>query len=429
MKSLFRTLIASLLALLARAVIRKYKPMVVMVTGSVGKTSTKDAVAAALASSYFLRASEKSYNSEFGVPFTVFGVRNPWNDVFAWGRVIEEALALIFFPQHYPNMLVLEVGADRPGDLAKILRIATPDAVVVTHLPNVPVHVEAYASPRAVHEEEFAPAYALPEDAPLILSCDDEHAIEMAEKLPVKVTTFGFDTGADILITDAAPFLEEGVVAGMKANVTIGGKKYPLSIRGALGRPQLYAPAAAIAVALALGKSAEEALEGVAHYVPPPGRSRLLAGIRGSTLIDDSYNASPASVYESLTALSRLSAAKRRIAVLGDMLELGRYSVEEHERIGAIAPKSVDLLVTVGIRAKALAKAAREAGLKEDQVLEFVDSHEAARELAAMVTEGDVVLIKGSQGIRTERIVARLLLDPDDKGKLVRQEKEWLLIK
>src|SRR5689334_2122525 len=130
MKQLLKAPIAWLLGLLARGILKKYRPIVVMVTGSVGKTSTKDAVAEALSPKYHLRSSEKSYNSEFGVPLTIIGAKNPWTSPERWGRVIVEALALLFLPNHYPRLLVLEVGADRPGDLRKILNFATPDAVV-----------------------------------------------------------------------------------------------------------------------------------------------------------------------------------------------------------------------------------------------------------------------------------------------------------
>lgn len=428
MKALLRGMVAEILAQLARAVITKYKPMIIMVTGSVGKTSTKDAVAAALSTTYDLRASEKSYNSEFGVPFTIFGAQNPWNSVTAWVGVVQRALALVFITQPYPKLLVLEVGADRPGDLAKILKIATPDAVVVTHLPSVPVHVEAYTSPRAVHEEEFAPAYALSQGAPLVLSCDDGHALQMAEKLPVRVFSFGFAKGADVEITQPEPYLSGTTVTGMKATIVTDGKEYPLIVTGALGRPQLYAPAAAIALAKGLGISIDTVLKGLATYVPPPGRARILPGVQGATLIDDSYNASPAAVVESLSALALMKGG-RKIAVLGDMLELGRYSVEEHARIGTEVAKSADILVAVGARSQAVAAAARGAGLTEDMVHEYPKSPEAAEALFDLVKEGDLVLIKGSQGMRMERIVARLLADPKDTDKLVRQEKEWLLIK
>ncbi len=425
MKSFLKSIVAFWLALLARAILKKYRPTVVMVTGSVGKTSTKDAVAAALGERHHLRASEKSYNSEFGVPLTIIGAKNPWLDFHKWARVIEEALALALLPSHYPKMIVLEVGADRPGDLARILKIATPDAVVVTRLPDVPVHVEAYASPDAVREEEFAPAYALPAGAPLIISADDPNAKALAGPLAAHVTTYGFTEGADVRIISPELLTEGGIIAGMKAEVVTASGTCPLVVRGAVGRPQLYAPAAAIALARALGMRDEEALAGLASYLPPPGRCRLLRGVKGSVLVDDSYNASPAAVEEALSILKEIPSAARRIVVVGDMLELGRYSMSEHERVGTDAAKVADIVIGVGVRARALAQAARAAGIPEDRALMFDAAAPAAEALKALVGEGDVVLIKGSQGMRMERIVEALLADPADLSKLVRQEKEW----
>lgn len=419
MKTIARSLVASLLALLARAIIRKYRPVIVMVTGSVGKTSTKDAVAATLDVRFRLRASEKSYNSEFGVPLTIIGAKNPWENASAWLGVIQEALALILLPNIYPELLVLEVGADRPGDLAKILKIATPDAVVVTRLPDVPVHVEAYASPAAVREEEFRPAYALASGCPLIISADDEHARAMAERLDANVITVGYANDADVHIGIPA-FLS----GGMQAMVVSCGKKHTLRAPGALGRSQLYAPAMALALATTLNMSAEEAENALGAYQPPPGRARVLGGIRGSVIIDDSYNASPAAVAEALSSLS-LVPGSRRIAALGDMLELGRFSVEEHEQIGRLAAKHVDMLITVGSRSTAVREAALAAGLDANMVRGFSSSIEAAHALQNEAREGDVILVKGSQGMRMERIAEALLAQSSDAQFLVRQDTEW----
>lgn len=423
MKALFKAPVAWFLAILAREVLKKYRPLVVMVTGSVGKTSTKDAAAAVLAGRYNLRASEKSYNSEFGVPLTIIGAKNPWQNPVAWIHVFQEALGLILLPNHYPKLLVLEVGADRPGDLARILRFADPDAVIVTRLPEVPVHVEAYASPQAVREEEFAPAYALTPGEPLIISADDPYAVAMASRLDAKISTFGFADGADVRLEGYA-FYEEGDESGMEAAINIDGVSRTLRIPGALGKSQLYAPAAAIACALSLDMSPEEALKAAEAYVPPAGRGRILKGKNGSRIIDDSYNASPAAVEEALAALT-LVPGTRRIAALGDMLELGRYSAEEHARIGRLASEKADILVAVGTRARAMREAARMAGMPDDRTFSFDTSREAAEALREMVTEGDVLLVKGSQSIRMERIAEALLADPAEKTKLVRQESEW----
>ncbi|KND50988.1 MAG: UDP-N-acetylmuramoyl-tripeptide--D-alanyl-D-alanine ligase [Parcubacteria bacterium C7867-007] len=427
MKTLLRSIFASVLGWLAAGIVRKYKPKIVMVTGSVGKTSTKDAVAAALSGIYLVRKSDKSYNSEFGVPLTIVGVDSPWANPGAWLKVFGEAFALRFFPSHYPNMLVLEVGADRPGDLAKIMKIALPDAVVVTKLPEVPVHVEAYPTPAAVREEEFYPAYALDEGMPLIMNAEDEYAIAMSARLTARTMTFGVSEHADVRITQPKVHVEDGNIVGMEALLHIGSEEHLLTVPGTVGQPALYAPAAAIATAIALGLTVPEALKGLTSYAPPPGRARILNGKNGSTLIDDSYNASPAATVEALASLNLVAGERklRRIAVLGDMLELGRYSFEEHERIGTLAARQTDLLVTIGVRARGIAAAALEAGMPETSIQQFSTSEEAAPMLAELIGKGDVVLIKGSQSIRTERITEALLSTSEDQEHLVRQSKQW----
>lgn len=419
-KHLLAPLVAFALALLARAVIRRYRPQIVMVTGSVGKTSTKDAVAAALAAKFYLRKSEKSFNSEFGVPFTIFGVGNPWGNPVAWLRVAKSAFALLILPNHYPTMLVLEVGADKPGDLSRILKIATPDAVVVTHLPDVPVHVEAYTSPEQVREEEFSPAFALPPGAPLILASDDAHALALAARLPARLITYGASPDATVPISGIDFFVEAGTVAGMRATVKVQSKEHEVVIRGSVGKTQALPVAAALITAETFGVPLPSALEELAKHKPPPGRGRLLRGLRGSVIIDDSYNASPAAVEEALETLRRFPHAGRRIAVLGDMLELGRYSVSEHARIGALARNSADLVVTVGVRARAFTGSPG-----PSEAMTFENSRTAGQALADSLRPGDVVLVKGSQSMRMERIVERLLADPADVKLLVRQEKAW----
>ncbi|MFA5998149.1 MAG: UDP-N-acetylmuramoyl-tripeptide--D-alanyl-D-alanine ligase [Candidatus Paceibacterota bacterium] len=420
MKNLFKSIVAFALALLARAVVRRYAPRIVMVTGSVGKTSTKDAVAAVLASRFYVRKSEKSFNSEFGVPFTILGVGNPWQDPLAWLAIVRSAVALLVLPNHYPTLLVLETGADKPGDLARILRIATPDAVVVTRLPEISVHVEAYASPEAVREEEFSPAYALSAGAPLIVPADDPYALENALRTPSRVISYGSAASASVRLSDTGFYTEDGKVVGMRAQMHMKDVQEELVVSGSVGATQLLPVAAALAAALAFEIPVSEALTALKRYEPPAGRGRLLAGKSGSIIIDDSYNASPAAVEEALATLKAFPNAKRRVAVLGDMLELGRYSVMEHERISTLAGESADLIITVGIRARAFAGARG-----NTEVASFDNARAVALELPALVRAGDVILVKGSQSIRTERIVEALLADPADVSKLVRQEKAW----
>ncbi len=420
MKKILKPIVILVLALLARAVLHRYRPRIVMVSGSVGKTSTKDAVAAVLATRFFVRKSEKSFNSEFGVPFTILGVGSPWNNPLAWLSLLRSAFALLILPNHYPNMLVLEVAADRPGDLARILKLATPDAVVITRLPEIPVHVEAYASPEAVREEEFSPAYALPAGAPLIVSADDPYALESAKRTPAHIVSYGLAADARVRVQNPRFYEEEGNVVGMEADIHIGDEHARCIERGSVGLTQLFPLAAALATATAFEIPIADALTALQKYEAPPGRGRLLAGKNNSIIIDDSYNASPAAVEEALKTLGAFPHAMRRIAVLGDMLELGRYSVTEHGRIAVLANQSADLVVTVGIRARAFGAVPAKA-----EVMQFENSRAAAEDLPSLVRAGDVVLVKGSESIRTERIVEALLADPSHTARIVRQEKKW----
>lgn len=422
MKKILKPIAVFILAVLARAVVRRYRPRIVMVTGSVGKTSTKDAVAAVLSERFHVRKSEKSFNTGFGVPFTILGVENPWRNPFAWLAILKNAMALLLLPNHYPNMLVLEVGADRPGDLARILRIATPDIVVVTRLPEIPVHVEAYASPEAVREEEFSPAYTLAASAPLIIPSDDSYAVDNAKRTPARVILYGATENALVRVRDIGFYGVGGKITGMQTTISMDGEQGICVEEGSVGRTQIPPLAAAIAVAHTLGIALTDAINALKSYEAPAGRGRLFAGKNNSTIIDDSYNASPAAVEEALKTLKAFPHAKRRIAILGDMLELGRYSVTEHERIAILAGEAADVIVTVGIRARAFASASKNA-----EIVQFDTARTAAAKLATLVREGDVILVKGSQSVRTERIVEALLANSEDASRLVRQEKKWKL--
>ena len=332
---------------------------------------------------------------------------------------------MLLLPNLYPKMLVLEVGADRPGDLARIMKIGLPDAVVVTRLPDVPVHVEAYASTEAVKDEEFTPAYFLAPGAPLILASNNDYALSMGKKTLAKIVTFGFAESADVHIAEPEIAYSDDTAVGMRADVTIANKTYSITTEGALGRHQVLAPAAALATALSLHVPLSEALKGLSHYRPPQGRARLLVGIRESVLIDDSYNSSPAAAEEALASLRMLTTSGKRIAVLGDMLELGRYSVSEHEKIGTLAARTTDLLITVGTRSRATRDAAIAAGLPEAATYSFTTALEAVPTLLDIIQKNDAVLVKGSQGMRMEKILEEIILNPFDTALLVRQEREW----
>lgn len=427
MKNILRSIVVFGITLLARAVVKKYKPQIVVVTGSVGKTSAKDAVAGVLALTRYIRKSEKSYNSDTGVPLTVLGCKNPWNNYAGWFRVFREGFALLFFPNHYPEILVLEVGADKPGDIRSLMSWITPSVVVLTRLPEIPVHVEAYPSPDAVREEEFIPARMLLPQGVLVMNADDPFGSELAKTVSETRVSYGIFEEADVSAQDIAfTYNTHGEVQGMSAVVHVAGKKHTIALPGVLGVTHIYPTLAALAVGEIFHVPVRDALSVLSKEVRAPGRMRIIPGIKNTTIIDDTYNASPVATEEALSVLHVLGEKKRKIVVLGDMLELGIYSVAEHERIGALIPKHTDTLITVGIRARAIAEMAQKEGMSEKEIYTFDTSHEAKEKVKELLGDGDIVLVKGSQGMRTERIVEAIMREPlRAKELLARQEKEW----
>ncbi|MDB5224888.1 MAG: UDP-N-acetylmuramoylalanyl-D-glutamyl-2,6-diaminopimelate--D-alanyl-D-alanyl ligase [Candidatus Adlerbacteria bacterium] len=419
-------------------VLRKYKPKIIAVTGSVGKTSTKDAVFALMSRSGFVRKSEKSFNSELGLPLTILGIPNGWNNPLRWIENLFDGLMLIMFTSRYPDWLVLEVGADRPGDIKSLASWLEVDIAVITRLPEVPVHVEYFESPEAVAEEKAALIDTLKPSGTLVVYADDDRVHSLAAKAHkrgAEVVTFGIFSHSDVRADDFKLVFEEGKEQwpiGMSARLTMGGTSAPLSMLGAIGAHMLLSALAAAAVGQALKRDIIDVLQALQTYVPPPGRMHLIRGMKSTFIIDDSYNSSPAAATAALDTFIFIASRPnpysqgRKIAVFGDMLELGRHSVEEHRKVGAHAAHTVDLLVTVGFRARDIAQGALDAGFPDAQILQYEDSNMAAEELKNLIQEGDCILVKGSQSTRMERVVEGLMVDPERAHLLlVRQDEEW----
>ena len=427
MKDQLRSIILFFLTLEAKAVLLRYKPKIIAVTGSVGKTSSKDAVFSALKGSLFVRKSEKSYNTDMGVPLSILGVPNGWSNIGIWVQNLLKGLMLLVVGTPYPKWLVIEVGADRPGDISRSLSWIKPDVVITTKFPEVSVHVEFYESPEAVVQEELFPLSLLKKGGVAVVNADDTPAKEHELPEGVERKTYGFDKGADVRATRYRATSRGGIVTGVSFDVDHSEEHAHVTMLGVLGRGHVYALLAGIAGALAAGVSLENAVKGFETHTPPPGRLRVISGIKKSVLIDDTYNSSPVAVEEALTALKAAPVSGKRVAVLGDMLELGSYSAGEHARMGALAPEHVDILVTVGVRARGMAEKAREIGMPESRVHSFDRNRDANEFLTSFVEEGDTVLIKGSQSIRMERITKALMAEPEKAAELLcRQDTEWL---
>jgi len=426
MKSFFKSIVVSILVFEAKILLKRKSPKIVAITGSVGKTSTKDAIYAAIKSHVYARKSEKSFNSDIGVPLTVLGLRNAWNNPFFWIRNIIDGFFTALFSRSYPEVLVLETGIDRPGDMGKLTSWIKPDVVVLTRLPAVPVHVEYFSSPQAVITEKMKLAHALKPDGVLIYNNDDTLITnELPEILPRKV---GF---ARYLETDFTAQSDQTVYAddipiGVRFSLKHSDNTYTININRTIGTQHLYACSAALAVADELSIPLPAAIESLETLQTPPGRMRLLPGLKSTIIIDDTYNSSPTAAEHALQALHEIKHANRKIAVLGDMLELGKYSTDAHHQLGTQVSKTADILFTVGVRARQIAEGALTGGMSEKHIFQYDDVMRAGRELQSLLKPGDVVLVKASQGIRAERIVEEVMAEPEHaETLLVRQDLDW----
>jgi UDP-N-acetylmuramoyl-tripeptide--D-alanyl-D-alanine ligase len=249
MKDVIKKVLTGLLLLEAQAVVRRYKPRIVAITGSVGKTSTKDAVYEVVAKGTHARKSQKSFNSEIGLPLTIIGRPNAWNNPMAWIQNLIDGLFLIIFKASYPDWLVLEVGADRPGDIQSVAKWLPVEIAVITRLPEVPVHVEFFSSADEVVAEKAALIDALTPDGTLVLYADDERANHMRLRAVGKhIITFGFSDEVDVRATDFEIVYEEGIdraPVGIRARIQAGGLSLPVTVLGSRGLAAICAAARA----------------------------------------------------------------------------------------------------------------------------------------------------------------------------------------
>lgn len=430
MKKIFKKIIVSIITFQAKLVIKKYNPKIIAITGSVGKTSTKDAVFTILSKFKKVRKSEKSFNSEIGLPLTILGLPNGWDNPLIWLENVIKGFFMILFKKPYPEYLVLEVGVGKPGDIKKnVIPWLKPDVVIVTCFPDKPVHVEFFGSVEEIIEEKSSLAYAIKKDGILILNHDDEKVYNLHQKSKCKTISFGVNENATYhSIYPTYLYKTSGEIKipiGLNFKLEYDGNTFPVNLPNILGAHNIGQATSAIACAHELGCDLLESINAISEYKNPAGRLSLLEGINNSVIIDDTYNASPVAMNAAIELLRELS-GKRKIAVLGDMLELGKYTEEEHLLVGKNIVGVADILVVVGPRAKSIKEGAILNGFSQKEIYNFDSSKTVAKFLEGIVEEGDVVLIKGSQGVRLERATEAIMEHKELKKTLLcRQDKEW----
>lgn len=425
-----RKIIHTLLIRKAKRLIQKHQPMIIGVTGSVGKTSTRDAIAALLATTFDVAKNFENYNNEFGLPLTILQKKSPGRSVMGWLDV------LFYRPQLVPNLFVLEYGVDRPGNIKMLCAIAKPRMAFLTGLS--PVHAENFSSFNALIDEKIQLLESVAKEGIVFLNADDPLVMEQRSRVAARVVTYGFFDAADVRalhvsVKTREDFSFEPGEHFCETHVEVQLPEhdgFEFTLTNTLGRATIRAVLAGIAVAKQLGVPNDHIIKQISEIPKQPGRMNPIAGIKGSLIIDSSYNAAPASMQEALDVLRFFSPRDeaRRIAVLGNMAELGSYAEQEHRAIGKRAAEiSVDLLVTVGELARDIARGAMDAGFDEAHMQHFHTSLEAGRYLDAQVKKGDIVLVKGSQSMRMEKAVKDIMAEPlRAKELLVRQYGNWL---
>ncbi len=349
----------------------RYHPLVIGVTGSVGKTTTKDAIAAVLGQRYRVLKTAGNLNTEVGLPLSL--------------------LRLEVGHTH----TVLEMGTYGLGEIAALCRLARPEVGVVTNVG--PIHLERLGSIDNVARAKAELVEGLPPQGWALLNGDDSRVRAMAGSTKAQVLTYGLSPECQV----RASHIESHGLQGVSFTLGWGDEAFPVSSRLA-GHHNVYAALAAAAVGLSQGLTRHEVVAGLQSVASP--RLRILPGRCGSTIIDDTYNANPPATLAALALLAEMGG--RKVAVLGDMLELGAYEEEGHRLVGRRAAEVADVLLVAGPRARVIGEEALECGLS--QVAFASDLEAAATLLEASLRPGDFILIKGSRAMAMERLVERL---------------------
>jgi UDP-N-acetylmuramoyl-tripeptide--D-alanyl-D-alanine ligase len=362
----------------------RFAPLVVGITGSIAKTSTKEAVAGVLAARFATLRTEGNQNNEVGMPLTV----------------------LRLGPEH--EAMVLEMGMYTGGEIRDLAAIGLPAIGIVTAVQ--PVHLSRIGSIEAIEDAKAELVEALPpagDGGVAILNADDPRVARMAGRTRARVVTYGFEPGAEISADD---IVSEGF-AGMQFRLVTPSGERRAAIPS-LGRLAVHNALAAAAAGLAAGMTLDEILPGLAVTSTAPHRSAIVRA-RGMTIVDDSYNASPGSMRAALDLLAGLPG--RHVAVLGEMRELGDTHEAGHREVGAAAAGALDLLVVVegapGGAAAGIVDGARDAGLAPERIVVATDAADAVARVRAAAADGDVVLVKASRGVELERVVDGLAAD------------------
>ncbi|MDD5152376.1 MAG: UDP-N-acetylmuramoyl-tripeptide--D-alanyl-D-alanine ligase [Candidatus Pacebacteria bacterium] len=424
MKVFLQNIMRVMLEAEAKLVLRKYKPKIIAVIGTVGKTGAKDAIFSVTKEALVADKSKKSFDNEAGLGGSILGHDKGAPTFFFYVRNLIRGLVLLATREHYPKWLVLDIGADKPGNISRIAKWLHPEIVIFTSFSPVPTHIEFFESAEGLLEEKAIFVKALKSSGVLILNADDEQVLSMQARTKATSITYGFSERAMFRASNMNIVYEDNKPTGVTFKFEYEGNVFPVTMPGVLGIQPVYSALSALSLGVYLKLNIVEMINALSGHDSAPGRMRILTGIKGATVIDDSSNSSPISALSALQALSSIKTIGRKITVLGDMLELGKFTIEEHRKIGIIVGQESDILVAVGPRAKYIVEGALESGMKKKNIIEFDNSLSAGKYLEGIIKKDDIVLVNGSASMRLENVVKEIMWNQEDASRLLVRQGE-----
>lgn len=391
---------------MAKTVLWRRKPIVVGITGSVGKTTTKDMIAHILREHKKVGYATKNFNNEIGVPLTILGMEKDIQSIAGVCNVLKH-WAVAMFGVSYPEVVIVEMGVDRPGDMEYLLSIVQPDISVLTAISFA--HSEFFHSIEEIAAEKQKIITHAKKSTIAIVNYDDRYARNVRDKTSGPVLFYGKNEEALYCASDVEVCFRQCHTTGLSFKLNYDGKVIPVRLHHLCAEHLIYATLAALTVAHQFHINMIEAVGDIADFVTSPGRMRLVEGKNDVLVIDDTYNASPKAMKAAIITLNSVPAL-RRIAVLGDMRELGSVSKEEHLKIARVISKcDIHAVFLVGDEMRV---AYEELVRSHKNVWHADRSTDVVSDVLVYVEQGDVVLVKGSRGIHMEEVTRRLAQDP-----------------
>jgi len=417
-----RFIIIKILNILSKKILAKYKPVVIGITGSIGKSSAKKAIYEVLKNKQKVVCSKNCHRTDVGIPLAIIGVESGGKSIGKWIKIIFSAVKMIIKKTEYPDVLILEMGVDRPYDMEKMLKIVKPDIGILTGIGKFPPHLKYFKNAKHIAKEKSMLIRSLRKRNVAILNYDDEVVKNLIENTRAKIITYGFGDSAvikaeEIFLGDRKWKIKSGLI-GMSFKISYQGTTIPFRLPFSLGRGHIYAALSAVSVGIHFGYNLVEISEILSNYKPLSGRMNLIKGINNSLIINDTFNSNPASAMSALETLKKLDAV-RRLAVLGDMLELGEYCETGHREIGKFVVRSADLLFTYGEGGRIIFEQAKKSGMKENQVFHFDDVNDLIKLLKNTIKSTDAILVKGSRAMRMENIVKEIIAEQGKAEELL----------